>query len=932
MSASKHGEANSASGDEVFYNLSIDKVLEKFDVSSQGLTDKEATDRLAKYGKNAIEEAKKVSRLAKFLSNFVHLFAILLWIGGVLAFISKTPEIGYAIFAVIFINAFFSYWQEYKAEKATEALKKMLPAKARVLRSGEQKEILAEELVPGDIMLLSEGDNISADGRVIEQFELATNNSTLTGESEPVKRTSDPILDEKISPTEAPNLVFAGTSVAAGSGRAVVTATGMKTEFGKIAKLTQTVVSEKSPLQIQMQRITKLVAILAVGMGIGFFFIGRSAGLALDASFVFAVGIIVANVPEGLLPTVTLGLAMGVQRMAKRHALIKKLSSVETLGSTTVICTDKTGTLTQNEMTVQKIWIQGKNITVTGAGYEPKGEFLIDGKPIDQQTHQFLTLLARSASFCNSAKLLSPKDENGWRVLGDPTEAALLVAARKLGFDYDQEMIASPRIYELPFESKRKRMSTIHAEQGKMVAYVKGAPKEVLDLCTKIVSSEGIKEITDKDRQAIINQNDQFARSALRVLAIAYRDLPKMSDYKVETVEKDLVFIGLVAMMDPPRREVTQAVKQCATSGIRVIMITGDYGLTAESIARRIGIVKKGVRIVTGAELDGMDDSKLSEIIYGGDVIFARVAPEHKMRVVSVLKDHGEVVAVTGDGVNDAPALKKADIGVAMGIAGTDVAKEAADMILTDDNFASIVHAVEEGRAVYDNIRRFVTYIFASNIPEIVPFILMVIFKLPLPLTVMQILAIDLGTDMLPALALGTEKPEPEIMNRPPRPAKERLLNLPLLIKAYFFLGPLEAAAAMAAFFYAFASHGIGASGVVAMGKQPVAVYQQNIVYLQATTMAHMTIMSTQIGNGYANRTKRSSIFQVGFFSNRFYVVGVISEILLGFVLVYFPLFQKWFGEVALSLKDWLFIFAWSPVVLVADELRKYFVRRLNLK
>ena len=892
--------------------------------SDKGLSAAEAAQRLESFGPNELAELKKKPIIFKLLENFYHFFAIMLWIGGGMAFVADMPQLGYAIFAVIFINAIFSFWQEFKAEKATEALKKMMPMKAKVVRDGDVVEIMAAEIVPGDVLVLEEGDNISADARLVEEFDLRTNNATLTGESDPVRKTSAPVIDEKLTQTEKPNLVFAGTSVAYGSGRAIVFATGMYTEFGKIAKMTQAVKVEQSPLQKEMSIVTKVVALLALGTGVLFFVLGYFlGGLSLAEGFLFSIGIIVALVPEGLLPTVTLGLAMGVQRMAKRHALIKKLSSVETLGCTTVVCTDKTGTLTQNEMTVREIWVNGQHIHVSGVGYEPAGKYAHQNKPLTKDELDAVTLLVRSASFCNNARLLPPSDEDmGWSVLGDPTEGALLVAAQKAGFDYQEELAGARRVYELPFDSVRKRMTTIHLHHkiGK-IGYVKGAPKEILNICTHIATPTGVVSLDKKTRATIIAQNDKFAKEGLRVLAMAYKEIPKeTNEYTPETTEKDLVFVGLMAMMDPPREEVAKAVEQCATAGIKVIMVTGDYGLTAESIARRIGIIKgETARIVTGTELEGLNEEQLIHELEKPNILFARVSPEHKMQIAKALKDMGHVVAMTGDGVNDAPALKMADIGVAMGISGTDVAKEAAEMILTDDNFASIVHAIEEGRAVYDNIRRFVIYIFTSNFPELVPFLLFILFKIPLPLTIMQILAIDLGTDMLPALALGTEAPEPGVMERPPRDRNERLLKASVLSKAYLFLGPIQSIAAISAFYFMYFTSG---------WRPGMAMAASGIVYVKATTMTHAAVVTTQIGNGFAQRTNRESIFKVGFFTNKFLLWGVLGECIGIFVLIYVQPFQRIFEHGPLGVIDWIFLFSLAPTLLIADEIRKYFIRR----
>ena len=925
--------------------------------SESGLTSEEAARRLELHGPNEIREIKGRPLIWKFLENFYHLFAIMLWIAGGLAFVAEMPQLGWAIFAVIFINAIFSFWQEFRAEKATEALKRMIPRNAKVIRDGQTVQIPAADLVPGDIMVLEEGDAISADARLIEEFELRANMATLNGESEPVRKTASPHTDPSLTVIEMPNLVFAGTSVAYGGGKAAVYATAMSTQFGKIAELTQSVEEQLSPLQKEMGKITQLVAVVATTIGVIFFFLGYFfGGLELIEGFVFSVGIIVALVPEGLLPTVTLSLAMGVQRMAERHALIKKLSSVETLGCTTVICTDKTGTLTKNEMTVRDVWVNGQHIEVSGTGYAPSGDFARAGEPLNEEQRTALGILMRAASLCNNARLIPPATaEDAWTILGDPTEAALLVAARKAGFDYEIELDKTRRVFELPFDSVRKRMTTVHMDHrfGR-IGYVKGAPKEVLDLCTRIATVDGDAPLTDEIRARTVEQNDEFARGGLRVLAMAYRPIEKEeTEFSPDKTERDLVFVGLMAMMDPPRDEVATAVEECATAGIEIIMITGDYGLTAESIARRIGIIKgESARIVTGNEINDMSDEALEAALAEKNILFARVSPEHKMRIAQALKRMGHIVAMTGDGVNDAPALKVADIGVAMGIAGTDVAKEAADMILTDDNFASIVHAIEEGRAVYDNIRRFVAYIFTSNVPELVPFILFVMFKIPLALTVMQILAIDLGTDMVPALALGTEAPEPGIMERPPRSQKERLVTPRLLVRSQLFLGSIQAAACMAAFFFLYWTFGWrpGMSlniddprgGFGMTGEQiaqlwnvtdPATISMLAIggtaIYVLATTMTHGAVMTTQIGNGFAQRTNVQSIFKVGFMSNTFLLWGVLVEILMFCALVYVPGLAEVFHHGPINLwPDWAFLLLLVPTLLIADEIRKLIVRR----
>lgn len=906
---------------------SIPQVFQTLASQPSGLSQAEAVRRLQSDGPNSLVEIKGQSLLIKFLLNFTHLMALLLWVGGLVAFVAQMPELGVAIWLVNLINGSFSFWQEYKAEQATAALRRLLPVYARVLRDGLEQRIAAEELVPGDVMLLAEGDHISADGRLVRDAELQIDQSTLTGESRPVRKAAETIRKNGLTGAEMPNMIFAGTNVAAGAGMAVVYATGMKTEFGRIAHLTQSIGNELSPLQREIAVVTKMVTMIAVGIGLLFFVLAVVlGGMRWAAGFVFGLGMIVAFVPEGLLPTVTLALAMGVQRMARRHALIKRLSAVETLGCTSVILSDKTGTLTQNEMTVSRLWAGGRSFSVSGVGYSPDGQITSQTQQPPTNADTDLRQLLLAAGLCNNARVLPPNhDSPRWTVLGDPTEAALCVAAGKGGLDLAAEAQSAPRIRELPFDSRRKRMATIHQVGGSRIAYVKGAPKEVLALCTHIQAGGEVQPLDDVRRTAIAQMNDEYARDGLRVLAVAMRTLPAGStEYTAEAVECSLTFLGLMAMVDPPRPEVAVAVEQCHQAGIRIVMITGDYGLTAESIARRIGIVQGAQpRIVSGSELETLDDEALAAALRD-EVIFARVAPEHKLRVVRALQAVGNVVAVTGDGVNDAPALKQADIGVAMGITGSDVAKEAADMILTDDNFASIVGAIEEGRAVYANIKKFTSYIFTSNTPEAVPFILFAFSggRIPLALTIMQILAVDLGTDLAPALALGAEPPEPGIMDRPPRRLNEHVITPGLLVRAYLWLGPLQSLAAMAGFYFMYWTNGYAG--------QWLDLPDSGLLYQAATTMTLGAVVTTQIGNLFAQRAANTSIVRIGFFTNRLVWVGIASELVVIALIVYTPFLQFIFGTASLGLRDWLFLFAWTPTLLVADELRKFVAARLQ--
>ena len=861
-----------------------------------GLTTEEAERLLAQTGPNAIVEAKGPSPLRQFLVNFVQLFALLLWVGAALALVAGMPELSAAIVVVILVNAVFSYVQEHRAERAVAALRGMLPLRVTVRRDGEAAEVPNEDVVPGDVLLLAPGDRVAADADLVLARELRVDESTLTGESSPV------------APGEH---VFAGTYVTAGTAEALVSATGMATRFGRIAELAQETRRERSPLERELGRLTRVVALIAVAIGVLFFVVAGLVG-GMDASdrFVFAIGVTVALVPEGLLPTVTLSLALATQRMAKRSALVRRLSSVETLGETTVICTDKTGTLTENQMTVQRVWTPGAELTVEGAGYEPFGRFRAGGTVVDPAP---LVDLLRAGLLCNDARLVHGRE--GWTVLGDPTEAALVVVAEKGGLRHEQEAARAPRLLELPFSSERKRMSTVHLVAGKRIAYVKGAAEVVLPRTT----------LGEAERDEVAAAEDAMERDALRVLALARRVLPAEAGDDADAVERDLEFLGLVGMIDPPRPEVPEAVRRCRGAGIRIIMVTGDSGTTAEAIARRIGLLDGEVHVITGRELATLDDAGLRSRLGERDVVFARIEPEQKLRLAQLLRADGEVVAMTGDGVNDAPALKQADIGIAMGRGGTEVAKEAADLILIDDNFASIVAAVEEGRAVYDNIRRFAGYHFCSNVGEVAPFLVWGVSggAVPLPLVVMQVLAIDLGTDQLPAIALGTERAEPGTMARPPRPRSEHLLNRAVARRVFGWIGPLEALAAMSSFMFAY---------WLAGWRPWESLTDTGTLYREATTMTMAGIVMAQVGAALSWRTDRASLRAVGLWSNRLLLVGIAVEVAMIALLAYTPGLDDVFHTSGLGPWHWLLLLVWPPLVLAAAEAHKAAMRRADAR
>ncbi|MGT2906320.1 cation-translocating P-type ATPase [Streptococcus dentiloxodontae] len=907
--------------------LIADDVYQAVGTSSSGLKHREVRQAQQQYGANVLRESKKESIVITFLRNFTSLMAILLWVGGAVAIVSHSLELGVAIWLVNIVNGLFSFIQEHRASQATEALKKMLPSYARVVRDGREEKILAEELVPGDLVLIEEGDRISADGRLVFVTDLQVNQSALTGESNPIYKTAEPDNVPDKSALEFDNMVFAGTTVSSGSGKMIVSAIGMATQFGQIADLTQNLAEEKSPLQKELDLLTKQISMIAVSVGL-FFMIASVLFVhqPLAEAFIFALGMIVAFIPEGLLPTVTLSLAMAVQRMAKDHALVKKLSSVETLGATSVICSDKTGTLTQNEMTVNHLWTVGGQYDVTGLGYASQGQVKKrHGSAVAINQNQTVNRLVRFAHLCSNAQVLPPdKEHSNYTVLGDPTEACLNVLAEKAGVNLDANRFWAKRVKELPFDSVRKRMTTVHSlsqelDGNEHISITKGAPKEIMELSSHYYGEAGLAEMTETERQAILAANDHFAEEGLRVLAVAYRSLDNeqidKDNWDIEDLEENLIFLGLIAMSDPPREGVHEAIEKCHQASIRIIMVTGDYGLTALSIAKKIGIVTgDDARVITGLELSEMSEEMLKEALTG-EVVFARVAPEQKYRVVNALQEMGEVVAVTGDGVNDAPALKKANIGVAMGITGTDVAKESADMILTDDNFASIVHAVEEGRAVYHNIQKFLTYIFNSNTPEAVPsaFFLFSRGFIPLPLTVMQILAIDLGTDMLPALGLGIEPPEQGVMNHPPRKLTDRLLNKQLLLKAFLWYGLIESVLAMGAFFVTYLINQGHLTSLAGSGS----------LYREATTMTLGAIIFGQIGMVMNSRKgKNNSISSIKPFSNRMVNLGIFIEILLLIALSYLPFLHGLFNTAPLGIWHWLYLIACPFIIIGLEELR----------
>jgi calcium-translocating P-type ATPase len=874
--------------------------------SRGGLAPREAARRLLVHGPNELTRRSGRRWPRELLAQFTQPLAILLALAAVLAWVGGTKALSLAVVAVILLNAGFAFVQEMQAERAVEALAAYLPATARVVRGGTAGQAPARDLVPGDVLLIAEGERVCADARVIDG-SVEMDLSALTGESAPATRSADPT--SPIGPLlEAQDLVFSGTTCTGGEARTVVTRTGMHTELGRIAALSERGSTEPSPLERQVRRATWIIAVVAVVVGVAFLPLGLVAGLGWSAAIGFAIGLIVANVPEGLLPTITLALAAGVRELARRGAVVKRLSAVETLGSITVICTDKTGTLTENRMRVTQLWL-------------PSGTFDA-GAPIDDPRAR---LLATTAAACTTAESPSAAQPSG---TGDPTELAFLQLATQLGVGRDAELREGSRRTVFHFDPRLQRMSTLDVEPRGLTVHTKGALESLLPCCSRLLDDQGRTVPITPEWQARLGVAlDGYAARGLRVLAVARRELIAGQAVPVtrEQAEIDLVLLGLVAMVDPPRAGVAEAVVDAHRAGLRIHVITGDYGPTAAEIAHQVGIGREGGRIVTGVELDRLDDPQLDDLLDGDqEIVFARSSPEAKLRICEALHARGHVVVMTGDGVNDAPALRHADIGVAMGRSGTDVAREAATMVLTDDNFATIVTAVDAGRRVFDNVRKFVLYIFAHAVPEVVPFLIFALSggAVPLPLTVLQILAIDLGTETLPALALGREPAEPGLMSRPPRPRTDAVIDRSLLIRAWALLGSVSAVLVTAGFFAVLWRAGWH-PGDATGASSPL-----HHAYLQATTITFAGIVACQIGTAFAARTDRASLFTVGVFSNPLLLWGIAAELLFTAAVVYLPPLQDVFGTAALDAAQLAMIAPFPFLVWGLDEVVRWLGRR----
>ena len=908
-------------------SLQIYEVFDDLGTSPNGLSSEEAKIRLTKNGYNQLSEKKQLPFIHKFIRNLRDLFGILLLVASILSYISGSPELALIILAVVFVNIFVSLFQESRAEKAMATLRSWMPEFAKVIRDGELKKISVREIVPGDIISLDEGDRVPADARLIEAFDLWTNNVPLTGESEPQPRVAESVQVVEKAYLYAPNLVFMSTSVAKGQGKAIVYSTGMNTQFGKIANLTQTIHEEESPLQKEIALTAKYDFIIAIGVGASFFvasFLFLHATLA--TSIFFMIGVMVACVPEGLQVTVSSALAINVLKMVKQNVLVKRLSAVQTLGSVTVICTDKTGTITKGEMTVNKLWVYNYVVDVSGLGYTPEGDFTTNGQPLQEGQTDSLERLMEIAALCNGAKLDPPSDRNkNWGVIGDPTDGALLVAALKSNVNVQDALDKKPIVHLLPFSFERKRMSTVHKLNGDFYIYTKGAPRNILDICNKVLVGSEIKKLDEENMMLVESRIREFANQGLRVIAVAYKVIPK-NQYSKDEAEEDLIFVGLTAMRDPPRVEVKEAVLEAKQAGVKTVIITGDYGPTAQAIAQEVAIASRDCcQTIRGVDLEDLSDQSIIDKVRKGNVIFARVSPEQKLRIVTVLKKSGEIVAVTGDGANDAPSLKEADIGVAMGASGTDVAREAADIVLLNDSFASIVKAIESGRAIYENIRKFIVYVFSHNWAELIPFILYAVLGIPLPLLVSQVLAIDLAIDVIPSLALSREPPEEGIMLEPPRSIKERLFTRKVLLRSVF-IGVIIATGAMIGCLNAWTAGGWH----FGLALTSTSSFYTSGVYAKGVTMTFAGIVVAQAGNVLACRTSKQSIFKTSLKTNKWIIFGIAAQIGILAILIYVPFMQHIFSTTALTLSNWAFLVLLAVIVVFAEEVRKFFSRKFS--
>lgn len=895
-----------------WYQLNAKEVFHKLGTSENGLSDEEAKNRLSQYGHNKLAEEEKISKLKILLHQFTSpLIYILLIAGAVTLLLNEYIDSG-VIFAVVILNAIIGFVQEYKAEESVRSLKKMVVPKAKVIRAGKEREINSEYLVPGDVVMLASGTMVPADIRLIHTIEVKTDEAMLTGESLPAEKSAAPIKEENLIPGDQRNMTFMGTIVVNGRAKGVVVETGARTILGSIAQEVKDIGVVKTPLQDRLGRFARLIGIIVVGFSVVLFGAGMISGAKPSEMFMIAVATAISAIPEGLPVAVTIAMAIGVSRMARRNAIIRKLPAVETLGSTTVIGSDKTGTLTKNEMTIKLIYDGSHIYEVTGSGYEPKGEILHEGISIDAKEKRHFMQALRIGLLCNESNIY--EEDGQYKVEGDPTEGALIVSAIKAGFNTEEEKASYEQIAMVPFESDRGYMATLHKHRGKKYIFVKGAPEKVIEMCVKGADgSSPIKALGDMPlhKKDILNTATDFAKEGLRVLAFAYKEPPHeleelaCKDVECRDVGSDLIFAGLQGMIDPPRPEAIEAIEGCRKAGIKVVMITGDHAITAKAIAGKLGIVSEDAEVLTGREIEGMTDDELFEKVRHVNV-YARVSPQHKLRIVQQLKKRGDIVAVTGDGVNDAPALKAAHIGVAMGRGGTDVAKEASDMVLTDDNFASIFNAVKEGRVVYDNIKKVTLFLVSCGFGELIAIGATLFMGLPIPYIPAQILWLNLVTNGLQDVALAFEPAEKGVLRRPPRSPKEGILSS-LLVQRTILMGVILAAGTLFMFILSLKS---------------------GVPLEKARTVALTTMVFFQFYQAFNCRSETESIFRMSPLSNPFLFFSMIAAFLAQLAVLYVPSLQWIFRTEPIAMDEWLKILIVSSTVVAAVEIDKWVRRR----
>lgn len=895
---------------ESWHLYSINEIIYKLETSFSGLTPEEAKNRLVIFGPNEIEKHEKLSPLKIFLSQFTNLLILILIVAtGIALYIGEDIE-AIAILMIIILAGFLGFFQEYHAEKSIDSLRKLASPTATVIRNGEEHTIQARELVPGDIITVRTGDKVPADARLIEVRGLKVDESILTGESDPPQKTSDQLTEQTKSIGDRFNMLFAGTSVVSGYGRAIVTSTGMSTEFGRIANILQTAKPRKTPLQNDLDRIGKFLGIASIIIALVISAFGVMRGYQIVEMFIWGIALAVAIIPEALPAVVTISLSIGVRRMARRKALICKLPVVETLGATTVICTDKTGTLTQNEMTVHKIYSSSKIYTLSGTGYVPKGKFYFDNHEIDPNSDPNLLNLLIAGVLCNDAVL--KRTDGSWEITGDPTEGGILVAAAKAGIFKEELLKSYPRTDEVTFSSERKRMTTIHKTPNGYKAYSKGALEVILSSCSYIYKNNELCPLTDDDRNHILDVAHKIGLEALRILGFSEK-YSSTEKYDENSIENDMIFLGFVGMLDPPRPSVIKSIELCKLAGIKTVMVTGDHKATAMAIAKELKIMQQDKEVLTGDDLDQITDNELMREAENISV-YARISPEHKMRIVCAYINNNHVVAMTGDGINDAPALKKADIGVAMGISGTEVSKEASDMILIDDNFSSIVAAIEEGRSIFENIRKYLIFLLSGNLGTVFGMTIALLLSLPLPLTAVQILFVNFLMDGLIALALGLEPPEPGIMKKKPRNINEGILNVHALRKIFSI--SLWIALITTSVFLLANRH-------------------EHYTNQQAMTLFFSTLIFSRFFNGINCRSMHDPIYKLGIFTNRPLILSSIIAIALTLLVVYVPILQKAFNTVYIEPVKLIIIFLLSSSVLIVGEIEKllkskFFKRSVN--